>query len=244
MRSITLLMMVGLALALAGCAQEQEMEGMEPVGETGEIGMGEEMEERADYLQDARELAQEAATTLQEMQADEDLGQALQRSAGVLLCPDYGKGAAIVGGRGGECVLMARQQGSWTGPAFYDIGAISLGAQIGGAAGDVAILLMSQDGVDSFMQDNTFSLNADAGFTLIDWAARGQEQIGKGNEVVFWSDMEGAFAGISLSATAISWDDEENPAWYGQQVSPNQVLQGSVQSQEMNPLEGALPAAS
>lgn len=122
------------------------------------------------------------------------------------------------------------------------VGAVSLAAQVGGTAGEIAMLLMTDDAVASFKDDNNFSLNADAGFTLVDYSARAQESVGKGEDVVFWSDTEGAFAGVSLSVTDIAWDDEENSAYYDQAATAEAVLQGELTNPQSGTLKSQLPA--
>jgi lipid-binding SYLF domain-containing protein len=85
----------------------------------------------------------------------------------------------------------------------------------------------------AFKDDDTFSLNADAKLTLADYSAlKGQTTIGEGKDVIFWSSTEGAFAGIALSATDISWDKEENPAYFGKPVQIADVLDGTVSGKQ------------
>src|SRR5690606_23974863 len=123
----------------------------------------------------------------------------------------------------------ARQNGQWSSPAFYDIGGISLGAQLGGEGGRIAMLLMSKQALDSFKEDDTFSLEAGAKFTIADYSKLAEEtSIGEGQDVILWSDTEGAFAGATLGATNISWDDDENPAYYGKPITPADVLGGKA----------------
>ena len=195
--------------------------------------------ENAQTASDARDLVQGAATVVDRMQRDPELAKLLQQAEGVFIVPKYGKGAAIIGARGGEGVLVARGQNGttddWTGPLFHDIGAISVGPQIGAAGGDIAMLLMNEEAVQSFTDDDNFSLNADAGFTLVDYSAEGQASAGKG-DVILWSDMEGAFAGVALSVTDISVNEDENEAYYDRQTTPEQILSGQVQSQHADAL--------
>lgn len=221
--------LIGLALALWACDAGQEPG---PVGAGGPAGEASE----------ARDLVGEATDVLKRMTTDPELVELMQQAQGVFIVPEYGEGAAIVGGRGGEGVLLARTGTGWSSPAFYDIGAVSLGAQVGGTAGDIAMLLMSQQAIDTFKDQNNFSLNADAGFTLVDYSARAQASVGKGEDVVLWSDTEGAFAGVSLSVTDVAWDEEENRAYYDQATTPSQVLGGEVEAPQSAALRQELPS--
>ncbi len=188
-----------------------------------------EASEASDEAAEARQLVKDAAATLGQMKKDSRLKELISRAKGVFIVPKYGRGAAGIGASGGEGVLVTRQQNNWSDPAFYDLGGISVGAQFGAEGGEIAMLLMSDDAVNAFKQDSQFSLNADAKLTLVDYSALAEATtLGDDADVVFWSGTKGAFAGISLSATGISWDDEENPAYYGKPVTANDVLTGKI----------------
>lgn len=47
------------------------------------------------------------------------------------------------------------------------------------------VMLMNQKAVNSFMQDNKFSLTADAGLTIVDYTAKAQATAGRGDAVVW-----------------------------------------------------------
>lgn len=236
-RASTLVMATFVALALAACdagpTDEERGVAAAPPAEVGEEGLD------AEQAQEARALVEDATSVVDRMQSDPDLANMLRQARGVFIVPAYGKAAAVVGARGGEGVLLARGDQGWSGPLFYDIGAISVGAQAGAAGGDIAMLLMSERALESFREENNFSLNADAGLTIVDYSARAQASVGKG-DVVLWSDMEGAFAGVALSVTDISWDEEENAAYYQQQTTPQDVLTGKVESQYADALRRKL----
>lgn len=188
---------------------------------------------------DARQLVDQAAQVVRDIKADPDARQLLEKAQGVFLVPRYAKGAAVVGARGGEGVLFAREGGEWKGPVFYDIGAISVGPQFGGSGGKVALLLMTPEAVRSFRYEDHFSLDADADLTLFDFSARAQGAAGEG-DVVFWSDDEGAFAGVSLGVSGIHRDDDENQAYYHEPVKLGDVLSGRIASRDAAEVRGEL----
>lgn len=199
---------------------------------------------RADEMQDAKEQVREATKVVQQMKRDPKLTALLQRAKGVFVAPDYGKGAALVGARGGEGVVLVRNGDDWSNPAFYNFGGISIGAQAGGAGGSFAMLLMNDRAVDAFRTKNSFSLDANAGLTIVDYSAGTQAAAGKG-DVIVWSDTEGLFAGASLGISGIVRDEAENrayyDAYYGQKVSVEQVLSGALENPDAQKLRDALP---
>ncbi|HKY36683.1 MAG TPA: lipid-binding SYLF domain-containing protein [Polyangiaceae bacterium] len=56
----------------------------------------------------------------------------LERARGVMIFPRLVKASLILGGEGGNGVLVAKgADGNWSNPAFYSLGAPSVGFQIG-----------------------------------------------------------------------------------------------------------------
>jgi hypothetical protein len=110
---------------------------------------------------------------------------------------------------GGGLVVM-REDGGWSDPAFYDVGGISVGPQVGGAGGAVAFLLMDQQAVDAFKRSNSFSLNAGAGLSIVDYSANSQASWGKG-DTIMWSDNAGAYVGATISVTDVEWATVQQP---------------------------------
>lgn len=190
--------------------------------------------------QDARQLLREAARVIEKMKADPQLAKLIERSKGIYVVPDFGRGALVVGARGGAGVVLAHRRGKWSGPAFYDFGAISIGVQAGASGGSVAFLLMSDSAIDAFMSGNKISLNAEAGLSIIDYSANGQGSWGKG-DIVMWSDNAGLYAGATISVSDVNWDDGNNRAFYGAKVEPAAVLNGSFQAPPVPELKNALP---
>ena len=178
--------------------------------------------------QNAREVLNESERVLQNMKREEGMDAALEQAKGVFLVPDFGRGAFVFGGRGGQGVVLTKQNGDWNGPAFFNFGAVSAGAQGGAAAGEVAMLLMTDKAVESFKQDHNFALNADAGLTLLDWSNAAQGSYGKG-DVLFWSSTEGLFAGGAISVSDVFSDDEANQEYYTRAATAEAILEGEVE---------------
>lgn len=189
---------------------------------------------------DAQQLVNEATAEVKKMSADPQLKKLLAKAKGVYLVPEFGRGALIVGGRGGAGVVLANKNGKWTDPAFYDMGGISIGAQAGGSGGEVAFLLMSKGAVDAFKSGNKFSLNAGAGLSIVNYSANSQASWGKG-DIILWSNTKGAYAGATISVTDVNWADGNNKAYYGRKVDPSKILAGDVIAPDATKLKAALP---
>jgi SH3 domain-containing YSC84-like protein 1 len=182
---------------------------------------------------DAQARVEKSATVVDRMKSEPKVNALLRQAKGVLVVPDYGKAAWIVGGQGGVGVLTARRAGDrWGAPAFYTIGGLSIGLQAGGEVGPVAFILMTDRAVQQFAErTNRFSLGADAGLTVV--AFSDQADIASTNgapaDVVVWSGAKGLFGGVSVGATDVMMNTNMNDAYYGNaQVTPRQILAGDV----------------
>jgi lipid-binding SYLF domain-containing protein len=184
----------------------------------------------------------DAMQTVQKIKADSRFDTMLKQSKGVFIMPDVVQGAFIVGGKGAQGVLLKHNSdGSWSDPVFLLIGSVSVGAQVGGKAGPAAMILMTDKALNDFTQANSFSLNGNAGLTVINYSAKGQAPVGKG-DIVVWSDQSGAFAGVNVSGADVNQNTAEDHAYYGKQVDAEQILSGAVSNPHASQLKDALPA--
>lgn len=191
--------------------------------------------------QEQMQQIDEAARVLRDMQQNPELSELLSEAKGVFIIPDYATAALLIGGKGGEGVVLNRDPEGWSNPAFYDIGGVSIGAQIGAEAGALAMILMSDEAIENFKQSNNFSLNANAGLSFLAWSADTQASTGKGEDVVVWSETPGLMAEASLGVSDIMWDEEENQAYYQTSTSPGDVLTGQVNNPHEQQLQQMLP---
>lgn len=181
-----------------------------------------------------------AAEVVKQMESDPQLRKLMQQAKGMFIVPQYGRGGLGIAGRGGEGVMLANDNGKWSNPVFYNFGGVSIGAQAGAEVGSIAMLLMNDKAVNNFMQDNKFSLTADAGLTIVNYTAKAQAAAGRG-DVIVWSDTKGAFADAAVGVTDINFDDDENQAFYKSQVSAKDIVGGKVRNLQAGVLTNAMP---
>lgn len=195
---------------------------------------------QSDTRQDAVNLVKDATGALKQAKNDQKFDKLLHKAKGVFIVPHYGKGALIVGGAGGHGVLLAREDGHWSDPAFLGVGSISAGAQAGGEAGPIIMVLMTDKALNEFTAHNNFSLNANAGLSIVNYSARGEAGFGKG-DVVMWSNTSGAYAGAAITGSNISADQNRDNAFYNQQnLTTNKIIKQNVTNAAAAPLVGAL----
>lgn len=186
----------------------------------------------SEEMANAQELVTEAARVAEQLRTNPETREALKQAKGVLIVPDYGRAALGVGGAGGQGVLVVNNDGTWSSPAFYNIGTVNLGLQAGAEAGSIAFLVMTDKALAGFEEGHNFSLNADAGLTIVNWSKRAQASVGKGADVIAWSDTEGLYGDLAVSVSDIFMDEEANQAYYGQTANAKDIISGNVQAPE------------
>jgi lipid-binding SYLF domain-containing protein len=190
----------------------------------------------------AQQLVNDATQIVQKINADSRLDTMLKQSKGVFIMPDVVQGAFIVGGKGAQGALLKHNSdGFWSNPVFLTIGSVSVGAQVGGKSGPAAMILMTDKALNDFTQANNFSLNINAGLTVINYSAKRQAPVGKG-DIAVWSDQSGAFAGVNVSGGDVNQNTTEDHAYYGKQVDATQILSSAVSNPHADKLTDALPA--
>lgn len=212
-----------VALPISGCSRSAE-----PVRAA-----------QAKASQPEQAIVEESAAAFQQMRNDPRFARAdfiLEQARGVMIFPRLVKASLVLGGEGGSGVLVARQaDGSWSDPAFYSVGAPSLGLQVGYQQATVVLFIMDQPTLERALHSN-FTLGTKAGVTVGYVDENGKT---KGNVVTAniyqLVDAQGVFAGVSLDGYVIGTRPGHNRDYYGRSATPRQIL-----------LEGAVdnPAAS
>jgi lipid-binding SYLF domain-containing protein len=156
------------------------------------------------------------------------LHQNLDRAKGVLIFPQVIKGGFIWGGSGGTGVFLVRDErtGSWGEPAFYTIGSVTFGLQIGGEASEVVVLAMTQKAIDSLLS-SSFKLGGDASIALgpIGGGAKANADIPSVTaDFLSFAKSKGLYAGLNLEGSVIAVRGSLNDAYYGKAVRPADIV--------------------
>ena len=200
---------------------------------------------RADVNKEAAEAqsrVDSATAVVERMKAEPTTAALLSKARGVLIVPDYGKGAWIVGGQGGAGVLMLRHHGEWGQPAFYILGGLSIGLQAGGEVGPIAMVLMSDKAVEAFeTHSSRWSLGADAGLTVVNTSEHA-DIVGTTppTDVVVWLGTKGLYGGLSVGASDMTPQESLDNAYYHRLVTLHDIMVGNVSNPGAAPLRTAL----
>ncbi|HEY2884309.1 MAG TPA: lipid-binding SYLF domain-containing protein [Rhizomicrobium sp.] len=232
------------SLTLAGAAAAAGTNTTPYPSNTGNAGTTSTKSTR-DETQDAQRNIDKATQVIQRMTRDPGAAQLLHHAHGVFIVTHFGRVAAGIGGRGGEGVLMVNKDGVWGEPAFYNTGGFSLGAEAGVEGGPIVFVLNGDKAVQSFKQNNNWSLNAEAGLTIIAWSGKAQGSAGKG-DVTVWSDTKGLLGAAAISVTDIHFDQHETSAFYGKTMKVADVFAGTghVPGDKVAELRNVLAGAS
>ena len=152
----------------------------------------------------------------------------IKHAEGVLIFPQIIKGGFIFGASGGTGVFLARDKktGDWSDPAFYTLGSVTFGLQIGGEAAEVIMLAMSPKAVDSLLS-SSFKLGADASVALgpIGGGAKAQADIPSVTaDFLTFAKGKGLYAGLNLEGAVIAVRDGMNTAYCGRDVNPADIV--------------------
>jgi len=176
--------------------------------------------------EDAQGIVDNARVTLGGFLRDDNyswMRDHIKDAKGVLIYPQVLKAGFIFGGSGGTGVLLLKdgKTGEWSNPAFYTMGSVTFGLQIGGESAEVVLLVMSQKGVDSLLTSK-FKLGGDASVALGPVGGGGKSDIT--TDFLSFSKSKGLYAGINLEGSYISVRESLNKEYYGKAVTPVDIV--------------------
>jgi lipid-binding SYLF domain-containing protein len=175
---------------------------------------------------EAQGLVDKARISFGEFKRDKNytwLHHNIKYARGILIFPQVLKAGFFLGGSGGTGVLLVKDKksGNWSQPAFYTIGSVSFGLQIGGEAAEVVMLVMSDKAVDSLFASSV-KLGGDTSIALGPVGAGA-----KGNvtaDFISFAKTKGIYAGLNLEGSVIAVRDKLNEAYYGKKVRPVEII--------------------
>ncbi|MDE0057958.1 MAG: lipid-binding SYLF domain-containing protein [Defluviicoccus sp.] len=158
----------------------------------------------------------------------------LRRAQAVLIVPSLIKASFLIGGEGGSGVLLARdREGRWSNPAFYDIGAGSIGLQFGFQDSEVVFLIMSRRTLEAMLQAK-LKLGADASIAAGPFGVgyEGATALNLRADIYSYALSRGAFFGASFEGSVTVEDRDRNRAYYGPGATARAIV---VQRRFANP---------
>jgi lipid-binding SYLF domain-containing protein len=151
------------------------------------------------------------------------LKENLNQAKGLIIIPSLLKAGFFIGGSGGSGVFIVKDEktGQWSQPAFYTLGAGSLGIQFGAEAAEIIMMVRTQKAVDKLFT-SSFKLGGDTSIAVGPVGGGVKSNIVA--DILSFSRTKGAYAGVSLEGSVIKTKDKWNEAYYGKAVSPVDIF--------------------
>lgn len=191
-------------------------------------------------------MVDNARVTFESFDRDQNMAwfhENLGKAKALFIVPQLIRGAFFIGGSGGSGVVLAQDQksGEWSHPAFYTMGAGSIGIQFGGDASQVIMMVMTDKGLDSLLS-SSFKLGAD---TSVAAGPVGTGARAKVADIYAFAQSKGAFVGMSAEGSVISPRDQWNEAFYGRPIRPVEILiERAAENEGADALRASLKKAS
>ncbi len=163
--------------------------------------------------------------------------------------PQVLKGGFFLGGSGGTGVLLVRnsETGTWSEPAFYTVGSVTFGLQIGAEAAEVVMLAMNQKAIDTLLI-STAKLGADVSIAVgpVGGGAKGSVAVPAVTaDFLSFARSKGLYAGLNLEGSVLAVRDSLNDGYYGKSVSPKDIIvKRDVRNSGANALRAAVEKAA
>ena len=190
---------------------------------------------------DAQALVDKSVAVVKRFAADKEFTifqEHIKKAKALLIIPRVLKAGFFWGGSGGDGILVVKDEktGAWSQPAFYTVGSVSFGLQIGAQEAEVIMLAMSQKAIDSLFA-SSFKFGGDVSVAAGPQGA-GAKRIVTADFVSF-AKAKGLYAGLDFEGSGVQVRDDLNKAYYGKPVRPVEII---VQKTVSNPRAAELQA--
>ena len=180
-------------------------------------------------LTQQQELVDKSRITFEKLIGSLEFGELpgyLKRAKAVMIFPDIFKAGFVIGGEGGNGVLMVRDPNrGWSQPAFYTLAAGSVGLQIGGQSSETIFTIMSDKALQAVLNDQ-MKFGGDMSIAA--------GPIGKGigantttnldADVYTFAKTAGLFGGVSFNGAGILRKNDWNAVYYGAGTLPQHIV--------------------
>ena len=175
---------------------------------------------------DEQGTVDKSLVTFRNFMADKEMEwfqQNLKDAKALLIVPNLLKAGFVLGGSGGSGVLVARDAntGNWSQPAFYTLGSVTFGLQIGGESAEVIMMIRTQKALDA-LYTSEFKLGGDASISAGPVGVGTKSDVK--TDVVSFAKSKGLFAGLNLEGSRVKVSDDSNMDYYKKAASPVDII--------------------
>jgi len=178
---------------------------------------------------EGEEIVSDSRFAVERLLSDKDFPQLrryVENARAVYIVPSLIKGGFILGAEGGTGVLLVRgTDGTWSSPAFYTLAAGSIGLQIGGQVSEVVFTVMTDGGVDAFL-NNEFKLGGDVSVAVgpIGAGLEASTTTNMADDIYAFSKSVGLFGGGALEGAKIISRGKINDEYYNAYAPTRDIL--------------------
>ena len=140
------------------------------------------------------------------------------------------KAGFIVSARGGSGVVVARTGKGWSGPSAIGTGGAGFGFQIGAEQTEFVFVLNTNEAVKAFSQGGNVQFGGNISAAAGPIGRTAEAGVTPVAAVYAYSRSQGLFGGVSIEGTVVETRNERNAEYYGQSVTPGQILSGKVKA--------------
>ena len=149
----------------------------------------------------------------------------IQHATCVAVFPSTVQVAVLVGAQHGKGFATCRTGNGWSAPAPMDISGGSWGAQLGGEAIDLVIVVTDEKGMRQ-LESGKFRMGVETSVTA---GPVGGHNMTVNVDAVTYARTRGVFAGMNITGSSISEDEASARALYGSPMTLADILGGKAQ---------------
>ncbi len=131
-------------------------------------------------------------------------------------------------GKGGQGLVVARNDGEWSGPSFVGTGGAGFGFQIGAQVTEFVFVLNNSAAVRAFSRGGNVTIGADVSAAAGPVGRDLQAGVTPSAAIYTYSRSQGLFAGASLEGAVIATQKDANARYYGRRIGAGAILRGRV----------------
>jgi lipid-binding SYLF domain-containing protein len=150
----------------------------------------------------------------------------ISRAKAIIIVPSLVKVGFIIGGQGGDAVLLRRNGKVWSYPAFYSMGSPSFGIQAGIDSAQVVLLIMTDRALKAVEQDR-FKLGSEAGLAIF-MAGGNAGDPSYREDIIGWARAGGLYAGVTVNDSTLEQKPRWNAEYYDHEYPVDDVFAGKV----------------
>jgi len=139
------------------------------------------------------------------------------------------KAGFLIAGEGGDGLVVTRKGNKWSHPTAISAAGAGVGFQAGGSSQDYVLLLNTEEAVEQFSKKGNYTSSAEVEGTAGPTGRELSAGVATVNAPVYtYSFTKGLFGGVSLSGLGYGSADDTNENFYGERLTPKEILDGKV----------------